>query len=215
MNVGRFALAFLIFPLCTALGCGTQEEKTEEEKAAEAGRILARAFIDELANQAAESMDREEAEEAGRALARGFVEELQRLAAESFTGKLRSNMHRVQLALEDFSTMAEGAYPAERSQMVRDVLAAMGYPRVPAAFASIDSLLPSDFRNPFSEDLPALCVAKKDPPDWSAGFVGQVIWVPTGVTAPRHDSLGSVAEGYKLYGGSSSKLLSLVLSSGR
>lgn len=207
----QFPVTVLVF-FCLIAFCGCTQKMTREEKAAETGRIMARAFIEELAKLARESLKKAESEEAARALARAFAEELQRLAEDSFKEKeLRSNMHRTQLVLEDFSTMAEGAYPVERNQMVRDILVTFGFPRMEKANQSIDALLPSSFRNPFSEKLPALSVSQKDPPDWSLELLGQVIWVPVKLYVPKEGTPGMVARGYKIYGAGPLGLLDLVL----
>ncbi|TET45785.1 type II secretion system protein [candidate division TA06 bacterium] len=74
---------------------------------------------------------------------------------------LKSNMHTLQLAAEDFSTMSEGAYPRTCATTVSEVLVALGYPTVSTAVKSIagaangvspsgsDVLLPLGFKNPF------------------------------------------------------------------
>ncbi|TET82411.1 type II secretion system protein, partial [candidate division TA06 bacterium] len=75
---------------------------------------------------------------------------------------LKSNMHTLQLAAEDFSTMSEGAYPNTCATTVSEVLAALGYPAVSSAVKSIagaasglapqvanNPLLPLGFKNPF------------------------------------------------------------------
>jgi len=73
---------------------------------------------------------------------------------------LKSNMHTLQLAAEDFSTMAEGAYPSDLSKTVSQALIALNYPAVSTAVQSIAGaavgiapvspcLLPENFKNPF------------------------------------------------------------------
>ena len=75
---------------------------------------------------------------------------------------LKSNMHTLQLSAEDFSTMAEGAYPNNCATTVSEVLAALLYPEVLSAIKSIagqtegaspaagdNPLLPLGFKNPF------------------------------------------------------------------
>ena len=72
---------------------------------------------------------------------------------------LKSNMHTLQLAAEDFSTMAEGAYPQDCVTTVSEVLIDLGYPAASAlkSIAGVaagppmgdDPLLPAGFKNPF------------------------------------------------------------------
>ena len=73
---------------------------------------------------------------------------------------LRSNMHTLQLAAEDFSTMAEGAYPQDCATTVSEALVDLGFGAVSSATKSIagaasgppmggSPLLPSGFKNPF------------------------------------------------------------------
>jgi hypothetical protein len=200
-------LIVILVLLCLCVATGCKKGKTEEERAAELGRIMARAFVEELKEK---GLMEEEAEEAGRAMARAFAEELGEKAKSGYReGELKSNMHKVQLALEDFSTMAEGAYPSGPHQMVRDVLVALGYAKIERADQTIDSLLPSNFKNPYNDELPGLSVSTKDPPDWSIELLGQVVWVPIGITA------GEAARGYKIYGVGPLGLLDRVLESSR
>jgi prepilin-type N-terminal cleavage/methylation domain-containing protein len=73
---------------------------------------------------------------------------------------LKSNMHTMQLSAEDFSTMAEGAYPADLAKTVSQALNSLGFPTSASATQSIagataglrtgaDALLPTEFKNPF------------------------------------------------------------------
>jgi len=74
---------------------------------------------------------------------------------------LKSNTHTLQLAAENFSSMAEGAYPDDCGTTVSEVLVDLGYPAIATAVKSIagaangvspsgsDVLLPLSFKNPF------------------------------------------------------------------
>ncbi|TET44301.1 hypothetical protein E3J62_10850 [candidate division TA06 bacterium] len=141
---------------------------------------------------------------------------------------LKSNMHTVQLAVEDFSTMAEGLYPATINATVAEVLRAQGHAAPPSATLSIvevgagdpatgvqiaeseNSLLPSSFRNPLygERSKPALGTwTERRVPQWSEETVGIVWYVPIGVK-------GKSAAGYMIYGVGAKQALSLVLTSG-
>jgi prepilin-type N-terminal cleavage/methylation domain-containing protein len=83
------------------------------------------------------------------------------MRARAKEASLKSNMHTMQLAAEDFSTMAEGAYPEDCSYTVSAVLAALQYVPPSTAIQSIAGqasglgptgsayLLPENFKNPF------------------------------------------------------------------
>lgn len=131
---------------------------------------------------------------------------------------VEQNMQTLASALEGFarSTPHPGVYPAERSQTIADVYVAIGASRrdMPETYdVSIDSLLPSDFRNPYSDTLPAFSMSYEEPPDWTLEHMGQVIWIPVMVIAPRHDTLEQIALGYRLYGVAPAELMTLVLTS--
>ncbi|TET45786.1 type II secretion system protein [candidate division TA06 bacterium] len=92
---------------------------------------------------------------------------------------LKSNMHTLQLAAEDFSTMSEGAYPRTCATTVSEVLVALGYPTVLTAVKSIagavaglapqsanNPLLPLAFKNPF---LPTVNAWESNAPGAIAG----------------------------------------------
>jgi len=184
-EVRFLVVTLVVFCLCAAVGC--KKEETEEQKALDVAQVTADALIEEL-------------------------EELGQGKPITKHALVKQNMQTVMLALEDFSTMAEGRYPAERSQTTGDVIVATGGRAATTANQSIDSLLPSDFRNPYEERFPALTLGSRTPPDWTLKNLGQVIWVPQKVSAPVHDTLGKIAEGYRLYGIAPSGPLNLVLS---
>lgn len=142
---------------------------------------------------------------------------------------LKSNMHTLQLAAEDFSTMAEGAYPATINATVGQVVQELGYtppvsaPTVTLSLvgtgtsdpvtggeisASEDGLLPSGLRNPMDSARPAVGTWNEGgKPQWSRDTVGMVWYVPV-------DAKGHSAKGYEIYGVGAKDILTLVLTSG-
>jgi hypothetical protein len=135
---------------------------------------------------------------------------------------LKSNMHTVQLAIEDFSGMAAGRFPADINTTVEEVAGissdssnglfsisgAKGLD--PVSEKDIGStgatLLPKTFRNPYYQSQPALGTSLLDPPRWSPEVRGMVFYVPL-------DIEGKTAGGYKVYGAGPDSLLGLVLHS--
>ncbi len=152
---------------------------------------------------------------------------------------LKGNMHTLQLAGEDFSTMAEGSYPENCITDVGTVLTAMGFAGAvnPAKIADAcpgtrttvvnapptDALLPGNntFGNPFwptansLDELAAVVapgpVAPGHVANPAAGASGQgtAYWGPVGTA-------GNVAvEGYVIYGDGYKEILTLELRSGQ
>lgn len=168
--------------VCLAASLGCKEKMTEEERAIEAGKAMAKALIEELGKLAEES-------------------------PQAKRGKVISNMHSLQLALEDFSTMAEGAYPVGPKITTGQVIATLGYSPLPSQIQTVDLLLKNfeNFENPYRSDLPAMSIVRTDPPRWSIELLGQAIWVPI-----EGDSIKATK--YKIYGAVGGGLLELVLS---
>lgn len=143
---------------------------------------------------------------------------------------VKSNMHTLQLAVENFSTMAEGAYPASTgdalTKTVSDILGAMGINSAnnqqlattdPMLRGSTDSLslLPGNntYANPFSPAVAAeVCESYAN--DLQAHDVldnaGQVFYAPQigNATVPA-------ADGYIIWGDGAKVVLALVLRSGQ
>ncbi|OQX54452.1 MAG: hypothetical protein B5M53_05870 [Candidatus Cloacimonas sp. 4484_209] len=150
---------------------------------------------------------------------------------------VKSNMHTLQLAAEDFSTQAEGSYPETGTMSVGAVLVAMGYagstnpariadncPGTRANVAQSDtSLLPGNntYGNPFwptANSLDELAAAVTPGPaqpahaaNPGAGASGQgtVYWGPIGTAG------ASAMQGYVIYGDGYKDILTLVLRSGQ
>ena len=133
--------------------------------------------------------------------------------------KLKSNMHTLQLAAEDFSTLADGAYPVDINISIEKTTPsargdqrsiADAYPHDPAKGYQINSsekgLLPGKgrFTNPYDPNGPALATSLVDPPVWLDSMIGVVWYVPIEVGK-------SGARGYKIYGAGEKGLLKLIL----
>lgn len=128
---------------------------------------------------------------------------------------LKANMHTLQLAAENFSSMAEGAYPDDCATTVSEVLAALMYPGVTSAVKSIagaaaglspsgtDILLPPGFKNPF---LPSFNSWESNPPGTISGCTYYES-LPAGATV--------AAEEYSIRGFGKDALLVLVLTAGQ
>ncbi len=151
---------------------------------------------------------------------------------------VKANMHTLQLAGEDFSTMAEGSYPETGIMTVGAVLVAMGFPLAvnPASLADAcpgtratvvvmptDALLPGNntYGNPFWPTANCLdhLVAAVAPGPASPGHLpnpapgadgqGTVYWGPIGLA-------GNIAmEGYIIFGDGYKEMLTLELRSGQ
>ena len=128
---------------------------------------------------------------------------------------LKSNMHTLQLAAENFSSMAEGAYPDDCATTVSEVLAALTYPAVSSATKSIaggedglsptgaDVLLPLSFKNPF---LPTFNSWESNAPGTISGCTYYEL-LPAGATV--------AAEEYSIRGFGKDALLVVVLTAGQ
>lgn len=136
--------------------------------------------------------------------------------------QLKSNMHTLQLFVEDFSTLADGFYPPDINTSVEKTTPyakgtlrslADAWPHDPAKGDQINStgkgLLPGKghFKNPYNPYGPAVATSLIDPPTWLDSMIGVVWYVPV-------DVMGSGARGYKIYGAGEKGLLDLVLKSG-
>ena len=128
---------------------------------------------------------------------------------------LRSNMHTLQLAAEDFSTMAEGAYPDDCATTVSEVLVRLGFSTVSSATKSIagaasgtspsgsDVLLPIGFKNPF---LPT-------DNSWESNAPGTISGCSYWECLPCGAAVA--AEGYSIRGYGKNALLVLILTAGQ
>lgn len=155
---------------------------------------------------------------------------MQRRAKEA---SVKNNMHTLQLAAEDFSTLSEGVYAADCGQTVNDATGALvqlpnsiggaqqGLQPVPP-----DNLLPATFRNPVvainnSFESPAVAFAQPGASNWAwnaanAGGVGYTAYdanVPPQVVAPGTNPSPAVL--YQVCGQGVSNELSLILSAGQ
>jgi prepilin-type N-terminal cleavage/methylation domain-containing protein len=143
----------------------------------------------------------------------------------------QSNMHTLQLAGEDFSTQAEGAYPMTLLSEVKDVLGDMGITTSPNSnhladadpadgqsvkpAGTIDVLLPGNntYRNPFTPADHSVQseAAQGIPATHTFVLSGEVFWIPD-TTATTTNSSG----GYTIKGdGANSLVLTLTLTSGQ
>lgn len=137
------------------------------------------------------------------------------MRARAKEASLKSNMHTLQLAAEDFSTMAEGAYPATLSNTVSEVLSALNYVPPSSAIQSIagaasgiapqgtDYLLPENFKNPF---LPAQNAFESNDP--TSQISGCTYFTSLGLTGPA-------AIAYSVRGYGKDAVLVLVLTAGQ
>ena len=128
---------------------------------------------------------------------------------------LKSNMHTLQLAAEDFSTMAEGAYPEDCATTVSEVLVNLGFGTIASATKSIaglttgtspsgsDVLLPLAFKNPF---LPTDVA-------WVSAAPGQVSGCTYFESLPTSASVS--AQAYSIRGYGKDALLVLILTAGQ
>jgi hypothetical protein len=132
-------------------------------------------------------------------------------------------MRTLQLAVDDFSSITGGYYPADLNITVSEVLANLGKVSNDqssiAGAKGVDSirmrdvgsrgpaLLPAEYANPYYESRPALVTLSSDLPKWTPEVEGIVFYVPLGVK-------GRLATGYKIYGAGREGLLDLALVSG-
>ncbi len=139
------------------------------------------------------------------------------MRARAKEASLKSNMHTMQLATEDFSTMAEGGYPIDCAATVSQVLSDLNYVPPASATQSIagqasgtgplagaDYLLPENFKNPF---LPS-DNAFESPADPGATS-GCTYYNNFGVTTTY------AAEAYSIRGYGKDAVLVLVLTAGQ
>jgi prepilin-type N-terminal cleavage/methylation domain-containing protein len=136
------------------------------------------------------------------------------MRARAKEASLKSNMHTMQLAAEDFSTMAEGAYPATCARTVSEVLSALNYIPPSTAVQSIagqasgtgptgtDYLLPENFKNPFRPTNNSF--ESNDP----GATTGCTYFTALGLT-------GAAAEAYSVRGYGKDAVLVLVLTAGQ
>lgn len=139
------------------------------------------------------------------------------MRARAKEASLKSNMHTLQLAAEDFSTMAEGGYPSDLAKTVSEVLVQLQYPSISTATQTIagaasglaptgNHLLPDNFKNPFLPTNTAFESRTSGDPQSIPGItafyaVGQIT--------------GAAAEAYSVRGYGKDAILTLVLSAGQ
>jgi hypothetical protein len=115
-----------------------------------------------------------------------FTKELKESVESIKEVATKSNMHVVQIAVEEYATEANGWYPA--------------------TLAALLPYLPENFKNPFDSTIAAVIISYTDPPDWSKIKPGQVVYVPLEIE-------GRKAKAYKIYGKGKKKSLDLILKS--
>ena len=101
-------------------------------------------------------------------------------------GFVKSNMHTVQLAVEDYCVLADGLYPTGLDVKTSEICDS-GDER------TLLTQLPGDFKNPINPQITPLKLSLTDPPNWSSVSPGQVVYVPLKIE-------GKGAKAYKIYG---------------
>jgi Tfp pilus assembly protein PilE len=135
---------------------------------------------------------------------------------------VKSNMHTLQIYVEDFAERANNNYPASINTTVKEVLEDLviesdndtsiaGAGNRDTVFtAQISSsgpaFLHSQFINPIYISNPVLINSAIDPPVWDKNYIGVIYYVPLEVK-------GNIAKGYKIYGAGVKGLLSMTLTS--
>lgn len=135
---------------------------------------------------------------------------------------VKSNMHCLQLYIEDFAERANKNYPASINTTIKELLEDLGIESdVDTSIAGAGNrdtlfteeigsvgpcLLPPNYANPFGKSQPVLITSRVDPPKWDKNYIGVVYYVPLEVK-------GNIAKGYKIYGAGHKELLELVLTS--
>lgn len=117
----------------------------------------------------------------GWRITKGPVDELTKvLFIETFwkakIGRLKLNMHTLQLSLENFSTMAEGFYPADFTVKIKDIIAQL-YKDIEyysGGDETILNLLPENY-------TPEPIKALGDTSQWFPEYKGKVIYFPMGI----------------------------------
>jgi prepilin-type N-terminal cleavage/methylation domain-containing protein len=127
----------------------------------------------------------------------------------------KSNMHTIQLSVEDFGIMAEGFYPKKKNTKVEDVLEDLGFPDVdnkkslvglgnrPKPPFGDEAILNDQMKNPFS-DAPSILDGgpPATPPSGCAYYDG-------------YDSVSDdAARGYSISGYGKDRALPLILLGG-
>jgi len=110
--------------------------------------------------------------------------------------KLKTNMHTLQLAVEDFSTFTEGKYPVDFDATVRDICPQC---KLGNSSATIQNILPTNIRNPFDREISAVYSSKRHPWDWSSDYIGKAVYFPMGIKnnyATAFIIKGSTDEGF-------------------
>lgn len=128
---------------------------------------------------------------------------------------VKSNMHTMQVTVENFSTLAEGYYPANLTVTVNDVRSAIGFPTIgtgdytksiagnadPSQYPGPEGtyLLPGNFRNPVKGVNNAFWTTGSRPA-WSDDNAGCTFYFPVGTT-------GDIATSYIIFGSGSKSLI--------
>lgn len=142
-------------------------------------------------------------------------------------GSVKSNMHTLHLAIEDFASMSDGCFPADPTTRVSDILAQLGivsnnHQRLsdvcPATGATVDAgtdtcLLPGagTYKNPYLAGGNSLDSHNDpvNPPAFSPIVIngsgqGTVYYTPVNIQ-------GATAEGFKIFGMGSKNVLDIIL----
>lgn len=114
--------------------------------------------------------------------------------------QVKSNMHTVQLALEDFAIKSDGWYPGNLN-VKSSALIKGGEEK------TFLTLLPRNFKNPFDSKIAPVVLSLDDPPLWDRIELGQVVYVPKEIKDKG-------AKAYKIYAKGKKKPLNVVLHSG-
>jgi prepilin-type N-terminal cleavage/methylation domain-containing protein len=121
-------------------------------------------------------------------------------------GSVKANMHTAQLASEDFSTQADGVYPADITTTVEEANPlAVGNIKQIFESGNANNLLPANYKNPFTADVTAPIV-DNDPT--TMGVVG---YVDSLQSASNENASGA----YRIAGYGKSGILPLMLTSGQ
>jgi hypothetical protein len=208
---GIFILLVLILVSSSIKVGGTPDKAEEELKRLRSDVIALREEVNRLKEVIRELQERLSSYEAASPVGQARKKE----------SKLKSNMHTLQLVVEDFSTLADGAYPLDINSTVEKVnnwskgdlrSISDAYPHDPAKGDQINktgnALLPEkgNFVNPFNPTGPAVATSFVDPPTWLVSMIGVVWYVPIEVKDAQ-------VLGYKIYGAGEKGLLDLILKS--
>lgn len=133
-----------------------------------------------------------------------FEEKIQEIKKSSVEAAIKSNMHTLQIALEDFATYTTGYYPIGLNVTPSEVYEECE--GIDCDTITLLKLLPKNFKNPVDSTVPPVIVSIDDPPLWRNIKPGQVVYVPLEIVKKR-------AAGYKIYGKGLKAPLEEILSS--